>query len=266
MSFILLGHQRSGSSYLLDVIRHHPSVDTINQPFSGHLDFFREDETFWSEESYEEEILHKSLENLPETINYIKGLDRWLNFPFPNIRGFKEIILFEKYWWLKKAMSLDKVIILVRDPRAVIASVLKRNMHTSWWDYNGKLTKYYNNSADDIELSSPHMICASVWKHRMNHVQKIIEMEDNFLVTRLEDVTINPELEIKRIMEFLEFDIHHDQIEFIKETSKETRNSTYSNFRKREDVLYAWKSEIKGKKQAMVEEYLSKELRFFNYQ
>ncbi len=40
MSFVILGNQRSGTSYLLDLVNAHPLIDTINEPFSMHLDFF----------------------------------------------------------------------------------------------------------------------------------------------------------------------------------------------------------------------------------
>lgn len=120
MSFILLGQHRSGTSYLLDLIRHHPDVDTINEPFSMHLDFFRENEEVWHENEFVNDILHKSLVAYPETVKFIKSLNKWMNTSFPNTRGFKETALFEKFGWLKRAIPFKKLLILIRDPREIL--------------------------------------------------------------------------------------------------------------------------------------------------
>lgn len=79
MSFILLGQHRSGTSYLLDLIRHHPEVDTINEPFSMYLDYFRENEDLWCQDDFVEDTLHNSLRTLPETVEFINSLNKWMN-------------------------------------------------------------------------------------------------------------------------------------------------------------------------------------------
>lgn len=265
MSFILLGQHRSGTSYLLDLIRHHPDVDTINEPFSMHLDFFRNNEEKWEAEDYKEDILHDTLYNYTETIKYIKELNKWMNIDFPNLRGFKETALFEKYAWLKQVINFDKKIILVRDPRAVVVSILKRNMQNTWWDYKGKLTTYYMDKIKDISIIEiPIMTCATLWKARARHLMNIIEKESCLLV-RLEDVLFNPNQELSKIMRYLDLDVNDDQIEFFDATSKESRDFTYSNFRKKEEVLYAWESKINKKDRENIERLLHEELMFFEY-
>ncbi len=266
MSFILLGHHRSGSSFLLDAIRHHPEVDTINEPFSMHLEFFRSDETAWGEDDYNQSELHPSLSDYPQTVNFIKDLDKWLNNQFPNMRGFKETALFEKYWWLKKAISFDKLLFVIRDPRAVIASVISRDMHLSWWDYKGRLENYYPEILSNICIQeSPVKVCAAIWKCRMEHIINIMEKEDNHILIRLEDVLNNPNEEIDRIMRYLGYTIHEKQKSFLRETSGETRNSTYSNYRKKEIVLDSWKKKITKEDIGWLEDYLSEELKYFRY-
>ena len=264
MSFVLLGQHRSGTNYLLDLIRHHPAVDTINEPFSMHLDFFREDETPWSSEDYEVDILHKCLQPFPETVEYIKDLNHWLNFPFPNVRGFKETALFEKWDWINRVLCYDKLIIIVRDPRATIASVLRRDLHRSWWDYKSRLITYYNLTDVRSVIDSPLLTCAAILKVRMGYLRKIMGKE-SCLVVRLEDIVNSNGSEVQRVMEYLGLDLHLEQIEFITETSSETRDFTYSNYRQTDQVLHSWKKIIKGKDCEMVENYLSEELEFFNY-
>ena len=64
MSFVMLGNQRSGTSYLLDLITEHPMVDAINEPFSMHLEYFRDNEEIWTANDYDSNFLHKNLINL----------------------------------------------------------------------------------------------------------------------------------------------------------------------------------------------------------
>jgi len=66
------------------------------------LRVFRNDETSWDAEDYNPEYLHSALAAYPDTIDYIKELSEWMNSPFPNVRGFKETALIEKYYWLKR--------------------------------------------------------------------------------------------------------------------------------------------------------------------
>lgn len=135
MSFIILGNQRSGTSYISNLIQQHPNVETIEEPFLMHLDFFRENEAAWKGCDFREDYLHEDLKNLHETVDYIRRFDEWLIEDFPCNRGFKETAMFEKYDWLKKAAHIDKTIILIRDFRAVLCSVLRREMNRSWWNY-----------------------------------------------------------------------------------------------------------------------------------
>lgn len=98
----------------------------------------------------------------------------------------------------------------------------------------------------------------------MGYITNIIRNE-SCLVIKIEDVVMNPEIELQKIMSYINLDIHDEQKDFINETSIETRGSTYSNFRKNDEALYAWKNQIKGKERQMVESYLYEELKFFNY-
>lgn len=266
-NFILLGHHRSGTSYLLDLIRHHSKVDTINEPFSMHLEFFRESEEPWGKEQYNNKYLHEDLRHYEATINYIKDLDKWMNEDFPNVRGFKETLLFEKYFWLKEVINFEKTIILVRDPRAVINSIIKRNMHNSWWSYEEKLNKYYKEKIQGKIIDSPILICAYLWKFRIESLKNIMNNtnSEDLLLVKLEDVRTNQEKTLKSIMSFLGLEIDNPQLAFLKETSQETRNSTYSNYRKREDVLNEWQKNFTNSEIYSIEEVLGKELREFNY-
>lgn len=261
MSFIILGNQRSGTSYLLDLINQHPSVDTINEPFSMHLDFFRIDENPWTKDDFDDVLLHPTLKNYPETRHFIRGLERWLNFDFPKVRGFKETALFEKYDWMQHVLSFDHTIIVVRDFRAVINSVLRRKMHRGWWDYEKRLLDYYDyrGPMDD------HIICAELLKHRTNYLIDIIQ-EYPCHVLRLEDLLNHPEMELDLLMKHIGLEIAEEQKAFFRETSKETRDSTYSNFRKKEDVVDKWKIYFEPSIVRDINNILRDQLYYFRYE
>lgn len=258
MSFVLLGHHRTGSSYMLDVIRHNKNVETINEPFSMHLDFFREDETFWPDKQAFFSQVHDS----SCTATYINDLNNWLNEKEYNVvRGFKETSLFEKYDWLISELNISNTIILVRDFRATINSVIKRNMQNSWWDYKGRLEKYYKyevDKLDDIE------ICAYLLKERMSYI-KIIVSNNEVMLIRLEDFFDDRLLFTEKLMNYIGLNLCKEQEEFIKLTSINTRNSTYSNYRNRHDVLLQWKDMLSRKDVERINGILKEELEFFGY-
>lgn len=264
-NFILLGHQRSGTSYVLDVIRHNNNIDTINEPFSMHIDFFRENEKEWNSSEYNIKYLHPSLKEKPYTIDFINNLNKWIHSPINNIKGFKETALFEKYSWLHKMMTPDITIILLRHPLDVIYSVVKRDMHNSWWDYKDKLS-FYMEDKQVKSIKSDYILCAYIWKFRINNLISIIESESIDTYTlRLEDVIDNPIKEIDDLMKKMGLKIDNSQKNFLKETKKETKNSTYSNFRKKEDVIDGGKKNIPIEERKFIEKLLENELKYFGY-
>ena len=260
MSFIILGNQRSGTSYLLDLMNQHPLVDTINEPFSMHLDFFRVDESKWSCEDYDESFLHADLKALPQTQLFIQELDKWMNFEFSTVRGFKETALFEKYGWLQKAIHFNHTIIIIRDFRAVIYSVLRRNLHLGWWNYEERLQNFYHYSGP----KNAHILCAEILKRRTNYLMDIIHNNSCYIL-RLEDVMCNPIEELERLMNYIGLEINEAQIRFLIETSSETRDSAYSNFRRKEDVLDKWKNALGAKIVSDINSILNDQINFFGY-
>ncbi len=261
MSFIILGNQRSGTSYLLDLVNQHPSVDTINEPFSMHLDFFRADEQKWLQEEYDEIYLHPALKQYPETCNFIKGLENWLNYDFPKVRGVKETALFEKYDWMQRALSFNQTIIIVRDFRAVINSVLRRNLHKGWWNYEKRLHEFYSYLGSEED----HIICAELLKLRTNILIDIIQ-NHSCHVLKLEDLLDDPINILDMLMHYIGLEICEEQMTFFKETSGETRDSAYSNFRLREDVVDKWKKNLDSDTIRDINITLEKQLNYFGYE
>lgn len=262
MSFLLWGHQRSGTSYVLDIFQQHPQIDTINEPFSMHLDFFRLNESYWDKEDFDKQYLHKDLRKLNETVSFIKYFDVWLNEDLPYVKGFKETSLVEKYFWLQQAVHFDQTIILIRDFRAVIDSVLRWNMHKGWWNYKQRLIDFYGYN--DIELKDDIEICAWLIKHRISYLSNIIKTTE-CLVIKLEDLVVFPEKILQEMMNYIHLNIHIQQLEFIRETARFTRDFPYSNYRTKEQVMYAWRTRLGKKNIKRIEEILFEELYKFGY-
>lgn len=195
MSFIILGNQRSGTNFILDVINHHPDVQTINEPFSMHLDFFHNNEEPWEGESFNDVYLHEKLKGLDETITFIQDLNRWMNCDYPMVRGFKETGLFEKFDWLYRAVRPKKVVIIVRDFRAIVNSVLRRNLHRNKWNYERILFEHYGIKGmnNDAEL------CAKLISLRTNYLIRIHE-KYGCPIIRLEDIIRFPQQNVSLLI------------------------------------------------------------------
>jgi hypothetical protein len=260
MNFILLGQHRSGTSYVLDLIRHNEHVNTINEPFSMHLEFFRNNESAWHEIA-KEPALHDDIRNLTSTICYIRDLKNWLTTE-KGVNGFKETALFEKYDWLNSYFNFDSTLILIRDPRAVIASVLSRKMNLSWWDYRHRLSQYYGIS--NIKDLSDIEICAMLWKKRNSYLKQIMS-GINCLCIKLESVVNEPIETLNKVMHELSLSIDECQLKFIGETSKDTRNSAYSNFRRGSDVIKKWHDFFSSSEVDRINQILKIELIEYDY-
>ncbi len=223
--------------------------------------FFRIDETKWTSEDYNKDYLHPALYEYPETYKFIRELERWLNLDFPKVRGFKETSLFEKYYWMQQALRFDKTIIVVRDFRAVINSVLRRNLHQGWWNYEKRLKDFYCYTGSQEE----HLVCAEILKIRTNYLIEIIENNPCY-VLKLENLLNDPSKELDCLMHYIDLEISEEQMSFFRETSSETRDSTYSNFRLKKDVVDKWKNDLTFNMVKEINNVLEKQLCYFGYE
>ena len=82
---------------------------------------------------------------------------------------------------------------------------------------------------------------------------------------KLEDLLNNPEVELDSLMKYIGLEISVEQKKFFLETSQETRDSTYSNFRRKEDVLDKWKSQLAPEVISDINRILEDQLQFFGY-
>lgn len=267
MSFMILSNQRSGSNFLANVTRAHPSVDLIIEPLGTNIDIFKsEDLSHWTAEQYNAGYLHRVFRGMPEAIHFLKDFRRWIYSPLPGQRGFKETLLLRKIPWLQRFLPGISIIFLVRDPRAVVASILKRSMDR-FWNSRSILQKYLvekSVSSFEPNLDNEVKVNAMIWKIRTDTALKALKYT-NFLQVRLEDLISRPNYTLERIMKYLGTSTHQAQLKYVARRWGKTKKEAFSTFRRPREVLCSWRETLSDRDRRMVEAITREELVRFEY-
>lgn len=262
--FLILSHHRSGSNFLNNILQEHPKFECINEPLSMHTNIFRElDLKPWTSSEFNETSLHSDLNDYPDLIIFLKELRNWLVTPYDgHTRGLKETLLFEKLEWVKQFIPNLNIIFLVRDPRAVICSVLKKGeAYKKIWKYDQTIpeyTKKYLNIPGEIVLDPVHLTTWS-WKIRTELTFRYKELF-NHRVIKLEELILNTEQTLDNIMSFLGSELNYKQTEFIKRSHSQTRGKEYSSYRDINDVLSSWERKLSDADRHYIESNLREEM------
>lgn len=260
--FMILSHHRSGSNFLCNLLQCHPNVECLNEPFSMHTDLFRKiDLEEWNAVDYDEEYLHIYLKEFIDCSDFFKKMRDFLLEPDNFcVRGVKDTILFEKMHWLKKYLPALKIIYIVRDPRAVVYSIIKRSM---WdiWDYKNKIPEFIKKNYKGIKIDKddPVQLCMWSWKIRREFCINNLYLFDN-IVLRLEDIILEPEIYLKKLMNFIEKDVDKKQWDFFEKSHIQSRGVAYSTNRRIEDVLNTWKDGLGDYDKRYIEANLREEM------
>lgn len=102
------------------------------------------------------------------------------------------------------------------------------------------------------------------WKIRSQLYAKEMSEKKAFEI-RLEDLTMDPYGELKKLMNYLELDVSPEQIRILNECYKQKKGKEYSIYRKKEDVLTDWKKYLNNNQIEIVKEKLSKEINNYGY-
>lgn len=265
--FLLLGHHRSGTNFLNDVIQLHSRCELLNEPLSMHSDFWlSKDMKIWSELDFDPTVLHRDLAECPEHIEYLLGMRDYLLDAAPGItRGFKETLLFEKLEWLSRFIPNIRIIFLIRDPRAVVSSIFRRKM-ADIWSYSRVIAPRMPMSINGQHLERTDVVTQAVWswKERINLTFANITAFDS-LVVRIEDLIIDTNASLSKIMGFLGHDIEEQQRTFCHKSHTTTKDGAYSPFRVSSDVLSLWKRTLTYEAIENIEGYLREEMVRFGY-
>lgn len=141
--------------------------------------------------------------------------------------------------WMLEEFEGIKVIHLVRNPLAVVNSCLRNNMWKHW-NYEYVINRYRQNNGLNV-INDPFELCLESWKIRSQLYAKEMSEKKAFEI-RLEDLTMDPYGELKKLMNYLELDVSPEQIRILNECYKQKKGKEYSIYRKKEDVLTDWKN------------------------
>lgn len=268
-TFLLLSHHRSGSNFLCNLLCTNKNVECINEPLSMHTSFFYEKDLIpWTNEEYNEEYLHKSLKSYPKLIKYLKDLREYMIEDSNSTRaiGFKETLLFEKLLWFKEFFPEIKIIYLVRDPRAVVNSVMRNDMYKIW-NYDRTVKRYLNEYNSELNLTNTNAFNLAVlsWKIRDNLFNKYKNMFE-YRIVRLEDIVNNPKEETNKLMSFLNMELSDEQTDFLSKVYvNDKKGKAFSVFTSKERILNDWKGKMSNDDEEYIKRILHTEMENYRY-
>lgn len=251
--FLIIGHHRSGTNFLGELIQRNPVVACANEPFSMHTDFFRDNDLRpWSAAEYDQAVLHPELYPHPKIVLFLQELRKWLgSAPEGCRRGFKETLLYEKLPWLGTYLPGLRIIHLVRDPRAVAASVLNVPEADQLWKYSVTVPRYLEEQLGHPpgRALDPFELCVRSIGIRWELARQSLAAFEHITV-RLEDLVEHPEDALGPLMKFLDLEPTREQQDFITDSQQSSRGGRYSSYRSRDAVLNSWRSRLTDAQQA----------------
>jgi len=262
--FLVMAHHRSGSNFLHDLLQSHPGIECINEPFSMHTRFFRQcDLVVWTGTDYDPELFHIAMAKHEELRAYLSELREYLlQSTRGRLIGFKETALFGKLHWLKEFLPSLKVLFLMRDPRAIVSSVLRSGL-LDFWRYCDLVPKafhqlypHYESRADRSEPSvrEAEIVAMSVVA-RYELARRCVHLFEHQVVS-LEAVMRDPCGSLHGMTDFLGIEPHADQASFLQRRQAVSRGGTFSSFRAPQDVWTAWRRHLGARQIEVVEDVL----------
>jgi Sulfotransferase family len=261
---MILSHHRSGSNFLNDLIQT-AGIECINEPLSMHTDFRRYDLELWTGDEFAPTCLHERLSSTPGTSAFIRVLCDWLLLSPPAAtRGIKETLLFDKLSWYHALMPSLKVIWLIRDPRAVIHSILHSGL---WrlWEYQQRVAPFCQEYFGDrsIAPASPGELALWSWLVRQALATEHLTLFA-YIKVRLEDLVRSPEAELERISRFLGVAVRPQQGRELMH-GHESRGGAFSTVRDSDKVLTGWEQGLTSELRRYIEDVAGEEMASLGY-
>ena len=253
-NLLLLGHPRSGTNWLKNILASHLLVWSLTEPLSLHMKEFMEfDGEQWTEEHFDPKILHKMDKFSEPSAKRVQHLIKEFKNNTEGIALIKETTLLMKLDWLKGLLGSDqKILFLTRNPFSVVASICKKIDTESYhpndvWNYGQKYEKLI--SQYDFKESAYSMLIDRVKKmtsiesriftnwfiKNVEALRILLNDYPNHKIVRYEDINERREESISEILEFMGLKISSNVVSCFKESQSETRGNAYSSKRKNED-------------------------------
>lgn len=265
--FLLLSHHRSGSNFLTDLLQVNERVECVSEPLSMHTEFRRFDLETWTAEEADPDCLHPRLREAPGVAAFIRGLREWLYAPpVGAVRGAKETLLFDKLPWWGSTFPSMRVIWLVRDPRAVVHSVLRCGLWR-FWEYPERVTGFCRDYYGDptIAPASPAELTLWSWKVRFALAREQLVHFDHLRV-RLEDLVERPREELRRVLDLVGVPVSPAQAAYLSRPVEESRGGTFSTVRDRDEVIGGWRAGLGADARRYVERTAAEEMAALGYE
>lgn len=263
--FLILGHHRSGSNFLADLLQANELVECLSEPLSMHTDFRRFDLETWRGEEFAASHLHPGLREAPGTAAFLRRLRAWLYGSPVTVRGMKETLLFDKLTWCREMFPALRVVWLVRDPRAVVHSVLRCGLWR-FWEYPERVGRfcreYYGNP--EIDPITPAELTLWSWKVRYALAREHLGDFAHIRV-RLEDLVAAPRDELERIAALASFPVTPAQEAYLARPSGESRGGVFSTVRRSDEVIGGWRTGLSAGDRDQVESLAAEEMSSLGY-
>jgi hypothetical protein len=230
-----------------------------------HTDFRRFDLETWTAEEFVTPHLHPCLREATGTVAFLRRLRDWLYGSPAMVRGIKETLLFDKLTWCREVFPAARVVWLVRDPRAVVHSVLRCGL---WrlWEYPERVGRfcreYYGDP--DIDPVTPAELTLWSWKVRCalarDHLGGFAHLR-----VRLEDLVASPRDELERIAALTGTPVTAGQERYLSRPSRESRGGTFSTVRRGDEVIDGWRGGLAREDRVLVESLAAEEMASLGY-
>lgn len=262
--FFVMAHHRSGSNFLNDLLQSHPRIECINEPLSMHTSYFRErDLSPWSADDFDPRMLHPSLARYGALRSYLVDLRAYLlESNSVRVIGFKETVLFGKLDWLKAFVPTLKILFLLRDPRAIVSSVLRSNL-VSFWNYFHHVPPVFKamhpdyvsrNGSVDATTKAAEVAAMSVvvrYKLARGSLRHFDHLE-----LHLGEFMRRPHEHLEQIAGFLGVERHDGPLLFLKKRQVTSRGGPFSSFRSPGDVERTWERHLNAEQIRTIEDVL----------
>jgi hypothetical protein len=265
LPFLILGHHRSGSNFLADLLQANEGIECLSEPLSMHTDFRRFDLETWTGEEFVASSLHASLRDAPGTVAFLRRLCDWLYGSAAAVRGMKETLLFDKLAWCRRMFPDLRVVWLVRDPRAVVHSVLRCGLWC-FWEYPERVGRFCREYYGDPEIDPVTPVELTLWSWKVRYALAR-EHLGNFVHVRvrLEDLVAAPRDELERIAAVVGFPITPAQEAYLSRPNEESRGGVFSTVRRGDEVIGGWRAGLSAEDRRYVESLAVEEMSALGY-
>lgn len=261
---LILGHPRSGTNFLSSIVRTHPDVSLLIEPFGQHSEFVRNSTLrYWDEDDYDRVFMHKDLVGSPSSSRYFCGFRDWL-MSGDGVKSFKETTFFLKLKWLKKYLPGVRVLYTFRDPRGIVSSFKRANLFEEW-GYRKKFRTLqsearrrdeldrYEEIIEHTDTNSWIDMLTTIWYVRTSEAKEKIDLFDARLVN-YEDLAEDPHTGFQEVFDYLDFEMGEYTKDVIEERCSVTKGGIYSTFRDSFTVSQRWRKDLNNHEKWLVED------------